>query len=55
MPLMSGFDFDVIFGDTFANLVITESVSAVPVPAAIFLFAPALLGFIGIRRRMSQR
>lgn len=25
--------------------------SAVPIPAAIFLFAPALLGFIGLRRK----
>jgi hypothetical protein len=28
-----------------------SSVSAVPVPAAAFLFGPALLGFIGLRRR----
>lgn len=27
------------------------SVSAVPIPAALFLFAPALLGFMGLRRR----
>ncbi|SFK20547.1 hypothetical protein [Methylophaga sulfidovorans] len=27
------------------------SVSAVPVPAAVFLFAPALLGFLGLRRK----
>ena len=26
-------------------------VSAVPVPAALFLFAPALLGFFGLRRK----
>ena len=29
-------------------------VSAVPVPAALFLFAPALLGFLGFRRKASQ-
>jgi len=28
-----------------------ESVSAVPVPAALFMFAPALLGFFGFRRK----
>lgn len=28
-----------------------ESVSAVPVPAALFMFAPALLGFFGLRRK----
>ena len=27
------------------------SVSAVPVPAALFMFAPALLGFLGFRRK----
>jgi len=27
------------------------SVSAVPIPAALFLFAPALLGFFGLRRK----
>ncbi|MFW5427319.1 MAG: hypothetical protein ACKE8G_00740 [Methylophagaceae bacterium] len=27
------------------------NVSAVPVPAALFLFAPALLGFLGLRRK----
>jgi len=28
-----------------------DAVSAVPVPAALFLFAPALLGFFGLRRK----
>jgi len=28
-----------------------NSVSAVPVPAALFMFAPALLGFFGFRRK----
>jgi len=28
-----------------------DSLSAVPIPAALFMFAPALLGFIGFRRR----
>jgi hypothetical protein len=30
------------------------SVSAVPVPAAAFLFAPALLGFMGLRRKAAK-
>ena len=29
----------------------TLTVQAVPVPAALFLFAPALLGFLGLRRK----
>jgi len=33
------------------NLRFSSSVSAVPVPAALFLFAPALLGFLGLRRK----
>ena len=28
-----------------------NSVSEVPIPAAAFMFAPALLGFMGLRRR----
>lgn len=53
MPTFSGFNFDVVFGDTFADLVITTSVvvGEVPVPAALFLFGPALLGFFGLRRK----
>ncbi|MEW5011830.1 MAG: hypothetical protein AB1Y22_09740 [Cycloclasticus sp.] len=36
----------------FDNLTFkASSVSAVPVPAALFLFAPALLGFLGFRRK----
>ena len=30
----------------------TDDVSAVPIPAAAFMFAPALLGFLGFRRKM---
>lgn len=39
------------FGDwvVFDNL--TYNVSAVPIPAAAFMFAPALLGFMGFRRK----
>jgi len=39
-----GYD-DITFGSAVP-------VSAVPVPAALFLFAPALLGFFGFRRKM---
>lgn len=31
----------------------TASISSVPVPAALWLFAPALLGMVGFRRRQS--
>lgn len=30
------------------------SLSAVPVPAAVFMFAPALLGFLGLRRKVKN-
>ncbi len=33
------------------NLQILGSVSAVPVPAALYLFSPALLGLLGLRRK----
>ncbi|PHS32353.1 MAG: hypothetical protein COA95_03450 [Methylophaga sp.] len=31
----------------------TPGVNAVPVPAALFMFAPALLGFFGLRRKVN--
>ena len=50
-----------VFGDTLSNYVSGDdgyivanasvSVSAVPIPAAAFMFAPALLGFLGLRRK----
>ena len=55
LPKFEGFDFDVIFGDTYANLVITSAVSEVPVPAALFLFGPALIGFMSLRRKALKR
>jgi len=39
------------FSDTTFLEWTPSNVSAVPVPAAVFLFAPALLGFLGFRRR----
>ena len=36
----------------FDNLTYKESVSAVPIPAAVFMFVPALLGFLGFRRKL---
>jgi hypothetical protein len=35
--------------------VVESSVSPVPVPAAAFLFAPALIGFIGLRRKAANK
>ena len=37
--------------DTLGGSLDAVSVSAVPIPAALFLFAPALLGFLGLRRK----
>ena len=33
------------------DITVNENLNAVPIPAALFMFAPALLGFIGFRRR----
>lgn len=41
---------DKFFDVTITN-VSAAPVSAVPIPAAALLFAPALLGFLGLRRR----
>ncbi len=38
-------------GDNIGIMLDNVSVSAVPIPAAAFLFAPALLGFMGLRRK----
>ena len=40
-----------IIDATSGPLEYSVSVSAVPVPAALFLFAPALLGLLGMRRK----
>lgn len=32
----------------------TSDISAIPIPAALWLFGPALLGFMGFRRRLSK-
>jgi hypothetical protein len=43
-------------GYTYNTAYIVEyDVSAVPVPAAAFLFAPALVGFMGLRRRAAKK
>jgi len=41
-------------GDNIGILLDNVSVSQVPIPAAAFLFAPALLGFLGLRRKAKQ-
>ncbi|SFK74700.1 hypothetical protein [Methylophaga sulfidovorans] len=43
---------DSQYGDNIGGM--SLNVSAVPVPAAAFLFAPALLGFMGLRRRVQK-
>lgn len=49
----SGATPDSQFDDSGSFLVRDSiSVSAVPVPAAVFMFLPALLGFLGLRRKM---
>jgi hypothetical protein len=40
---------DSNYGDNIGGM--SLNVSAVPIPAAAFLFAPALLGFMGLRRK----
>lgn len=48
-----GFDIE---GLSFTNgdIISVDLVSEVPVPAAAFLFGPALLGFLGMRRRAKK-
>lgn len=57
----SGVDTAAFNFDNYSSIatielsVLTDNVSAVPVPAAAFLFAPALLGFIGLRRKAAKQ
>ena len=53
MLLLAGVDyfFDITGISAGTPLNATLTMSAVPVPAALFLFAPALLGFLGLRRK----
>ena len=48
---ISGLVSESPFGSGGAALRLDTDVSAVPIPAAAFLFAPALLGFMGLRRK----
>jgi hypothetical protein len=48
------FEVDGVFGYA-TEWSKSAAVSAVPVPAAAFLFAPALLGFMGIRRKAKAK
>lgn len=61
--LLAGLSFKAIFSSKYefvdwAKLTVEGEycppVSEVPVPAAAFLFAPALLGFMGLRRKSKQ-
>jgi hypothetical protein len=62
--VLDGIDFKAWFSlssesITFAQLDVTgkycpPAVSQVPVPAAAFLFAPALMGFVGLRRKAKK-
>ncbi|WP_330110252.1 hypothetical protein [Methylophaga thalassica] len=50
--LTAGVYYGIDIIDAASNILKYDvSVSAVPVPAALFLFAPALLGFLGLRRK----
>lgn len=40
--------------DTIVSLDIHSTPSAVPIPAALFMFVPALLGFLGLRRKVKS-
>jgi probable HAF family extracellular repeat protein len=47
-----GFAYKQNIGYQAFVLSVKDEISAVPIPAAAWLFAPALLGFIGLRRKV---
>ncbi len=46
---------DDISADVFANGIAAANVSAIPLPAAAWFFGTALIGLVGLKRRMDQR
>ncbi|MET0029004.1 MAG: hypothetical protein ABW101_15350 [Candidatus Thiodiazotropha sp.] len=59
LPLSGYLYLDVILGDDFTGVSVNESytltsISAVPVPPAIWLFGSALAGFVGWSRRRQK-
>jgi len=53
--LAAGTSYWVDFTTVYSGIVkYGLEVSAVPIPAALWLFAPALLGFLGLRRRAQK-
>ena len=52
--LDGGVDSDFPYRATWGSGTI-QSLAAVPIPAAAFMFAPALLGFMGLRRRAKNK
>ncbi|MBL1322076.1 MAG: spondin domain-containing protein [Methylophaga sp.] len=54
---VAGIDTGRFNFDNFGSIATIEivNVSAVPVPAALFMFAPALLGFLGLRRKAANQ
>jgi len=52
LSLSSGsYELVIALASATAGGLLNVQISAVPVPAALFLFAPALLGFFGLRRK----
>jgi hypothetical protein len=53
------FTHDAWFAEDFASadagsFLVRDTLNPVPIPAAAFMFAPALLGFLGLRRRSKR-
>ena len=46
--------FPVEYATTWTESQLSLAPSAVPIPAAAFMFAPALLGFMGLRRKTAK-
>jgi hypothetical protein len=58
LNILSDFNFASVVNDfsrTYLQAQWTQNVSAVPIPTAAFLFAPALIGFLGLRRKQIKK
>lgn len=58
LAAMTDYVINIFIGNALAgsnyDLRVTTGISEVPLPAALWLFAPALIGFLGFRRKASK-
>jgi len=52
-PVLASWDWDILYG--VDNVTLVASISSVPVPGAVWLFASGLIGLVGVSRRKNRK